>query len=129
MPRLCPPLSRSSRGGRLTLWVDAQLSPFLADWISENLSIEAVTVRDCGLRDAEDVEIFEAARAAGVVVLTKDHDFVDLLESRGSPPQVLWLTLGNTSNAHLKSVLKRALPMVLDLIRRGEPLVEISRAT
>ncbi|HEY9798489.1 MAG TPA: DUF5615 family PIN-like protein [Leptolyngbyaceae cyanobacterium] len=32
-------------------------------------------MRDLGLRDAEDREIFEAAKAQGVVVMTKDRDF------------------------------------------------------
>jgi len=32
-------------------------------------------VRDLGLRDATDREIYDAARAAGAVVITKDRDF------------------------------------------------------
>ena len=54
-------------------------------------------LRDLGLRDAEDEEIFQAAKAAGAVVLTKDADFRHLLDRFGPPPQVLWLTRGNTS--------------------------------
>lgn len=112
----------------MTLWVDAQLSPRLAKWLRDRFAIEALAVRDLGLRDAEDPVIFEAARRAGAVVLTKDQDFVHLLRQHGPPPQVLWVTIGNTSNAYLKGVLERALPTSLELIEKGEPIVEIAGA-
>ncbi len=58
--------------------------------------------------------------------MTKDSDFVLLLEQLGPPPQVLWLTIGNTSNAHLKEVLSRSFASALELLLRGEALVEIT---
>jgi predicted nuclease of predicted toxin-antitoxin system len=88
----------------MTIWVDAQLSPSIATWITNALSIEAITLRDLGLRDAEDPEIFEAAKVQKAIVMTKDSDFVDLVERLGSPPQIIWLTCGNTSNARLREI-------------------------
>lgn len=82
-------------------------------------------MRDLGLRDAEDTDIFAAAQRAGVIVMTKDRDFVELLERLGPPPQVIWLRSGNTSNARLKQLLSRTLPAVLEMLASGEPLVEI----
>ena len=110
----------------MTIWIDAQLSPDLATWIAEHFQIEVRAVRDLGLRDTKDPEIFRAARAADVVVMTKDADFVDLLDRFGPPPRVLWVTCGNTSNARLRDILRAALPTALALLERGEPLVEIS---
>jgi predicted nuclease of predicted toxin-antitoxin system len=81
-------------------------------------------VRDLDLRDAEDDDIFAAAKAAGVVVMTKDSDFIDLLDRFPPPPQVIWITCGNTSNAALRNLLLETLPSVLTLLGRGEPLVE-----
>ncbi len=112
----------------MIVWIDAQLSPYLAWWLSSEFDIEAKPVRELGLRDAKDREIFLAAREAGAVVLTKDSDFVLLLEQLGPPPQVLWLTVGNTSNARLKEALSKSFPTVQSLLIRGEPLVEISEA-
>jgi predicted nuclease of predicted toxin-antitoxin system len=77
-------------------------------------------------RDASDAEIFRAARAAGAVVITKDSDFVRLLEQHGPPPQVLWVTLGNTSYLRMRQVLERTFPRALALLDAGEALVEIS---
>jgi predicted nuclease of predicted toxin-antitoxin system len=110
----------------MTIWVDAHLSPGIASWISSTLGIEAIALRDLGLRDAEDTEIFEAAKAQQAIVMTKDSDFVDLVERLGSPPQIIWLTCGNTSNARLRQILSEMLPRALKLLESGEGLVEIS---
>jgi predicted nuclease of predicted toxin-antitoxin system len=110
----------------MRIWVDAQMSPAIATWISSNYAVTAVAIRDLGLRDAEDKEIFEAARQEKAVVITKDSDFVLLLDRLGPPPQVIWVTCGNTSNARLKEVLTNTLPKALDLLNFGEKLVEIN---
>ena len=78
------------------------------------------------MRDAEDPEIFEAAKAQGVIFMTKDSDFVDLVERLGSPPQIIWLTCGNTSNVRLREILSATLLEALELLLAGEALVEIS---
>jgi predicted nuclease of predicted toxin-antitoxin system len=110
----------------MIIWIDAHLSPALATWITNTFGVTAVALRDLGLRDAEDPEIFEAAKAQGAIVMTKDSDFVDLVDRLGSPPQIIWLTCGNTSNAQLREILSAVLPETLDLLRSGERLVEIS---
>jgi predicted nuclease of predicted toxin-antitoxin system len=109
----------------MTIWVDAHLSPRIARWIAANFSVVATPLREIGLRDAEDDDIFAAARAADVIVLTKDSDFIRLLEKHGSPPKILWLTCGNTSDAALQQILGRHLSTALDLLDAGEDLVEI----
>lgn len=109
----------------MTIWVDAHLSPRIARWISANFPATAVPLREIGLREAEDDAIFFAARAAVVIVLTKDSDFIRLLEQHGSPPKILWLTCGNTSDAALQELLGRHLATALSLLDGGEDLVEI----
>lgn len=75
----------------MTLWLDAQIPPALAVWLRMRFDLDAVPVREIGLRDAEDAEIFAAAKDAAVAVMTKDSDFVDLLRRHGPPPQIVWL--------------------------------------
>ena len=113
----------------MTLWIDAHLSPLIAAWLTWTFAdVQAMPLRDLGLRDAEDEEIFQAAKVAGAVVLTKDADFRHLLDRFGPPPQVLWLTYGNTSNEKLQEVLRATLPTALRLLAAGEPLIEIGNA-
>lgn len=110
----------------MNLWLDAHLPPAIAPWISAHFAVAAVPVRDLGLRDAGDRAIFLAARKAGAVVITKDSDFVKLLQDLGPPPQIIWLTLGNTSNARLKDIFTQTLNKSFDYIQSGESLIEIS---
>jgi predicted nuclease of predicted toxin-antitoxin system len=110
----------------MTIWIDAQMSPAIAAWITSNFAVNAVAIRDFGLRDAEDKEIFEAARRENAIVMTKDNDFVLLLDRLGAPPQVIWVTCGNTSNARLKEILTKTLPKAFELLESGEELIEIN---
>jgi predicted nuclease of predicted toxin-antitoxin system len=107
------------------IWIDAHLPPALARWIASEFQHPALAVRDLGLRHAKDSQIFAAARQPGLIVLTKDADFAEMVERLGPPPQVLWLTCGNTSEESLRILLRDALPKALELLAKGEQLVEI----
>lgn len=110
------------------IWLDAQLSPLLAHWISQRYQKEVIPLRDLGLRDAKDKDIFEAAKKAQAMIVTKDSDFINLLDRYGSPPQIIWLRCGNTSNERMKSILSKCFPQALALLAAGEDLVEINDA-
>jgi predicted nuclease of predicted toxin-antitoxin system len=110
----------------MRIWIDAQLSPRIATWIVDNLDFQAVAIRDLGMRDAADLEIFNSAREEDAIVLTKDRDFLELLGRFGSPPKVIWLTCGNTSNEALEHILGRTLSDAVSLLNAGESIVEIS---
>lgn len=69
------------------IWIDAQMSPTIAVWITANFPIKAFAVRDVGLRDAEDREIFLEARKQSAIVMTKDSDFVNLQTELAAPPE------------------------------------------
>jgi predicted nuclease of predicted toxin-antitoxin system len=112
----------------MTVWLDAHLSPGIARWLGETFEVKALAVRDLDLRGAEDDQIFFAARKAADVVVTKDIDFVILLERHGSPPKIIWLTCGNTSDAALRKILTAKFPEALGLLESGEKLVEIGWA-
>lgn len=73
----------------MKLWVDAQLPPQLAEWLAAEFRVEACSLRQLGLRDAADREIFQQARQAGAVLVSKDSDFVELISRYGVPPQLL----------------------------------------
>jgi predicted nuclease of predicted toxin-antitoxin system len=110
----------------MKIWIDAQLPPTLASWVNDNFDIEAVALRELGLRDGKDIEIFEAARTANVVIMTKDSDFVDLVCRLGTPPQILWLTCGNVTNRNLRQLFTLTLSAAIEQLQQGEMIVEIS---
>jgi len=51
---------------------------------------------------------------------------VRLLEELGPPPQVIWITCGNTSNARILQILAGSWPAAMSRLEHGEALVEIS---
>lgn len=110
----------------MKLWVDAQLPPMLAEWLSKEYGVEAKSLRDLGLRDAPDIEIFQAAHEAQAIVISKDNDFVELVSRHGSPPQLLWVTCGNVTNKRLQEVFSKTFPAALASLASGQAIVEVA---
>lgn len=104
--------------------VDAQLPPALAQWLRE-AGYDAQAAREAGLREAEDSVIWRFAQAEGRVILTKDEDFARRAQTGASGPVIVWLRVGNTSNAALRSWLVPQLSEVVWLIGEGARLVEV----
>ena len=109
----------------MKLWVDAQLPPMLAQWLSKEYGVDARSLRDLGLRDASDIEIFQAAHEAEAVVISKDSDFVELVSRHGTPPQLLWVTCGNVTNERLQTVFGKTFQEALASLASGQMIVEI----
>ncbi len=112
----------------MSFWIDAQLPPVLAQYLAGTFGVKATALRDLGLRDATDRAIFDAARDSGATLITKDSDFVELVQRLGPPPQVVWVTCGNSSNAHIRWVFDATFADALKLLATGAALVEIGDA-
>jgi predicted nuclease of predicted toxin-antitoxin system len=111
----------------MIFWIDAHISPSIAYWINETFpGNEAVSFRALGLRDAKDMEVFTAARKKNVILISKDSDFRNLIHKHGTPPSLIWITCGNTSNEKLKTILSFAFSKALRLLEKGEAIVEIN---
>jgi len=112
------------------VWLDAQLPPAMARWLRQAHGADAWHVEDVEQLEADDSAIFSAARTGRAAVLvTKDDDFVQLVERLGPPPQVVWVTCGNMRNAELRAIVLDAWPRIATLLASGEPLVELGRRT
>lgn len=109
----------------MIFWVDAQLSPQLAPRLTAQFAVQAQSLGHLGMQRAKDREIFFAARAADDVVITKDADFVRLLEAHGPPPRLLWMTIGNTANDRLRLTPARNWDRILREFTAGEVMIEI----
>jgi len=109
-------------------WIDAQLPPLLAAWLSAQFGVEASSLRELGLRDAKDAEIFQAAQQQGIVLISKDSDFVELVSRYGAPPQLIWVTCGNVTNRQLQITFTKNFAASLELLQTGQTIVEIGDA-
>lgn len=81
--------------------ISQRILPMLAPYFDELQHI-----RNLGLTDADDHDIFMYARNNGYrAVITIDDDFVKLINQFSQPPKVIWIRTGNCSTAMLSAIL------------------------
>lgn len=103
--------------------IDAQLPPGLARWLTAE-GYPADHVSDLGIGPAADSRIEAEARRPGAVIWSKDVDFAE--RARLKPGlQVVWIRLGNTTDAALRAQLAPRLETVAAALAAGETLIEI----
>ncbi len=103
--------------------IDAQLPPGLARWLSAR-GYPSEHVADIGLAAAPDSKIEARARQTQAVIWSKDSGFAD--RARQSPGlQVVWLRMGNTTNASLRERLAPLLTTIATALEDGETVIEI----
>lgn len=76
----------------------------------------AKQIRELGLENSTDREIWEYAKREGYTIVTFDSDFYDLTLVLGIPPKVIWLKFGNTSTVHLIRILKENQTIIAEFI-------------
>jgi predicted nuclease of predicted toxin-antitoxin system len=62
-------------------------------------------VRQLGLVDASDLEIWQYAKLNSFTIITFDSDFIDFAIMKGAPPKIIWLRFGNSSNLKIVNKL------------------------
>lgn len=108
-------------------WIDANLPPRLATWLMEHFQVEAYHISELFELNATDAEIFKKAKASNnVVIITKDEDFADMVLREKYPPYIVWITLGNISNAELnKTIIDFFEEAVIKLIESDFGVIEM----
>jgi predicted nuclease of predicted toxin-antitoxin system len=104
--------------------VDAQLPPALALWLRD-AGHDAQAVREVGLREAEDGDIWNYALKTAAVLITKDEDFPTRAQQTEVSPVIVWLRIGNATNRVLQQWFMPQLPQVLAWIEQGVRVLEI----
>jgi predicted nuclease of predicted toxin-antitoxin system len=87
------------------LLFDHNLSPALASRLQDIYSGSNHVYR-LGLDQAPDTEVWEHARQAGFLIVTKDADFGDLCLLQGFPPKIIWIRRGNCKTADIEAILR-----------------------
>jgi predicted nuclease of predicted toxin-antitoxin system len=90
----------------MKLLFDHNLSHKLCERVGD-LYQGSAHVRQQGLAEASDEEVWTFAKAEGFVIVTQDADFVDLSCLRSHPPKVIWLRCGNQRTIAIESLLRR----------------------
>jgi len=90
----------------LKLLLDQNLSYRLIDRLADT-SFEIEHVRNLGLAEAYDSEIWESASKNNYTIVSKDSDFHQKIFLHGHPPKVIWLLLGNCTTSAIENLLRQ----------------------
>jgi predicted nuclease of predicted toxin-antitoxin system len=76
-------------------------------------------------KPAKDTEIWDYAAAKGYTIITQDADFLNLFETRGFPPKIVLLRVGNIDRKTQGEILVQAKSSIVDLENGDYGLLEI----
>ena len=100
----------------MKLLFDENLSPSLVRSLNA-LYPGSAHVAHKMLDSASDATIWDFAKLNGFTVVSKDSDFYDRSVFLGSPPQVVWLKVGNCSTVAIEALLVKARPQIEAFIK------------
>ncbi len=63
-------------------------------------------VRNIGMKEAPDTQVWDFARSNGYAIVSKDSDFHQRSLLLGFPPKVVWVRLGNCSTKAVEQILR-----------------------
>lgn len=90
----------------MKLLFDQNLSHKLARRLAD-LFPNSTHVREVGLKEAEDPEVWEYAKQQEFLIVSKDADFHQRSFLFGFPPKVVWMRLGNCTTAEVEQVIRK----------------------
>ena len=73
---------------------------------------ESKQVRELGLENSTDSEIFDFAKRNDFAIVTFDSDFCDLNILKGFPPKIIWIRTGNTTTNNLENLLRNKYDLI-----------------
>lgn len=95
----------------MKLLFDENLSPHLAVRLAGEFP-GSVHVRAVGLQSKPDGSVWEYAKSHGLVIVSKDADFLQRSLVLGAPPKVVALMVGNSPTPVIESLLRQSADMV-----------------
>ncbi|MDR0321637.1 MAG: DUF5615 family PIN-like protein [Treponema sp.] len=109
----------------MKLLLDANLSWRLTALLSEHFG-ECIHVNKTELpKPAKDTEIWDYAAVNGYTIVTQDSDFLSLFESRGFPPRIVLLRVGNIDRKTMGEILLQTKSAIIGLEKNDYGLLEI----
>ncbi len=82
-------------------------------------------VRELGLENSKDIEIFDFAKENNFAIVTFDSDFCDLSIIKGFPPKIIWIRTGNTTTVQLENILRKKKDLIYLFLSENYGCLEI----
>jgi len=109
----------------MKLLLDANLSWRLIPVLSKHFG-ECTHVNKTDLpKPANDIEIWNFAKVNGYTVVTQDSDFLNFFETKGFPPKIILIRVGNMNRKMAEDILIQAKTPIIELENSEYGLLEI----
>ena len=99
----------------MKLLFDEMLAPSLVNRLAD-LFQDSEHVRNLGLEQTPDTDVWHQAKNLGYAIVTKDKDFANLSLIWGAPPKVIFLQLGNCSVQQIEGRLRRDAVLISEFV-------------
>ena len=73
-------------------------------------------IKELGLENYSDNEIWHFAKDNKFTIVTFDGDFFEISNLKGHPPKIIWLRTGNTTTENIIEILKLKKDIIIDFI-------------
>jgi predicted nuclease of predicted toxin-antitoxin system len=90
----------------MKLLFDHNLSSRLVKSLSD-LYPSSASVSELGLKNSDDISIWNFARKKKFIIVSKDSDFHQFSFLYGAPPKFVWIRLGNCSTKEIEIMLRK----------------------
>lgn len=90
----------------MKLLFDQNLSPRLTQKLAD-IFPNGIHIRNIGMRDATDTEIWNYAKQNDFTIVSKDSDFQQRSLLYGHPPKFVWLRVGNCPMKTVEELLRK----------------------
>lgn len=81
---------------------------------------KAKQVRELGIENYSDAEIWNFAKDNDYSIVTFDADFFDISSIKGHPPKIIWLRFGNTTTNYLADIINSKQDIIIDFMTKNE---------
>ncbi len=81
--------------------------------------------RNRGMQAAPDAAIWDLALREDAVIVSKEGDFAQRRVFLGTGPPVVWIRLRNTRRAELLAWFQATMPLIIEVLARGDTLIEV----
>jgi predicted nuclease of predicted toxin-antitoxin system len=109
----------------MKLLLDANISWRLSSVLSEHFG-ECIHINKTELpKSAKDIEIWNYAALNGYNIITQDSDFLNLFETKGFPPKIILLRVGNIDTKTAEKILLQVKSSIFELENGDYGLLEI----
>lgn len=103
------------------IWLDTNISPIIAKWMMDHTGMTVKSSYSLAFKETQDIDIYNAAKAYGnIILVSKDSDFSELISRLGAPPKLVNIKFGNSDNKRLWSILQPKIIEVINLLTQTD---------